>query len=267
MTVDEAFRPDIASTARMYDYFLGGKDNYPVDREAAEKVIQMMPPGTVRTAAVQNRGFLGRAVRYLAGEVKVRQFLDIGTGLPTMNQVHEVAQSVDRACRIVYVDHDPVVLAHAREMLDGIENTTIVGHDLREPSAIVGDPEVGALLDFGQPVALLLVAILHFISDDENPRELIRTLMEPMAPGSHLVISHITADTLTQTNDVETVYANATSRLFHRSRAEVTALFEGLELVDPGIVWLPEWRPDAETGLAEGIAGSLGWCGVARKTG
>ena len=265
MTDENAFRPDIASTARMYDYYLGGKDNYPVDREAAKKVIKMMPPGTIRTAAVQNRAFLGRAVRYLAREVKMRQFLDIGTGLPTMNQVHEVAQSVDTACRVVYADHDPVVLAHAREMLDGVENTTIVGHDLREPSDIIGDPEVRALLDFGQPVALLLVAILHFISDDEKPRELIRTLTAPMAPGSHLVISHATADSHAQLDDVTQVYKNATSQLSNRTHAEVAALFEGFELVEPGIVGLPEWRPDADTGLADNAGGYLFWCGVARK--
>jgi S-adenosyl methyltransferase len=265
MSDEDAFRPDIASTARMYDYYLGGKDNYPVDREAAEKVITMMPPGTVRTAAAQNRGFLGRAVRYLAHDVKVRQFLDIGTGLPTTNPVHEVAQSVDPACRVVYVDHDPVVLVHAREMLDGVKNATIVGHDLREPSAIVGDPEVRAL-DFGQPVALLLVAVLHFISDDEKPCELIRTLMEPMASGSYLVISHATADKLTQLNDVTQVYEKATSRLSNRTGAEVAALFEGFELVEPGIVGLPDWRPDPDTGLDEFAGGSLFWCGVARKS-
>jgi hypothetical protein len=266
LMIDEnAFRPDIASTARMYDYYLGGKDNYPVDREAAEKVIKMMPPGTVRTAASENRRFLGRAVRYLADEVKVRQFLDIGTGLPTVNQVHEVAQSVDSACRVVYVDHDAVVLAHAREMLDGVENTAIVGHDLREPFAIIGDPEVRDLLDFGQPVALLLVLVLHFISDDEQPRELIRTLMEPMASGSHLVISHATADNLKQLDDVTQVYEKATSKLSNRTHAEVAALFEGLELLEPGIVGLPDWRPDPDTEMADNAGGSMFWCGVARK--
>jgi hypothetical protein len=261
------FRPDIPSTARIYDYCLGGKDNYPVDREAAEYAIKLMPPGTVRTAAAQNRKFIGRAVRYLAGRMNIRQFLDIGTGLPTLNNVHEVAQSVDEACRVVYVDHDPVVLAHARAMLDGVENTTIVRHDLREPWAITGDPEVRAMLDFGRPTALLLVGVLHFISDEEKPWDLIRALMEPLTAGSHLVISHVTADSFAQWNGVTEVYENATSRLSNRTRAEVAALFEGLDLVDPGIVWLPDWRPDARTRPADNAGGTIGWCGVARKAG
>lgn len=267
MTVEDAFRPDIPSTARMYDYYLGGKDNYPADREAAEKVIAMMPSGTIRTAAQQNRGFLGRVVRHLVSERNVRQFLDVGTGLPTMNNVHDVAQRIDPACRVVYVDHDPVVLAHARDMLNAVDGTTILQHDLRDPREIVNDPELRSLLDLNQPIAVLLVAILHFINDDEDPRRLIRELMEPLPSGSYLVISHATGDSYKDQfdNAIRGGYAKATSRMCNRSRDEVAALFAGLELIEPGLVWLPQWRPDPDTGLKDNPGDSLCWCGVARK--
>ena len=138
----DAFRPDVPSTARMYDYYLGGKDNYPADRAAAERIIAMMPDGVVRTSAVQNRKFLMRVVRYLAEELEVRQFLDIGTGLPTMNSVHQVAQAIAPDSRVVYVDHDPVVLAHSRNLLHGNDRTAVIGQDLRDPAGILADPEL-----------------------------------------------------------------------------------------------------------------------------
>src|SRR5215469_16653246 len=151
-----AFRPDIPSTARMYDYYLGGKDNYPADRETAERIIGMMPTGLVRTAAVQNRKFLIRAVRHLAAELGIRQFLDIGTGLPTLSNVHEVAQSIAPDSRVVYVDHDPIVVAHGRDLLHGCDRAEIINRDLRDPASILADPSLRALLDFGKPVAVLL---------------------------------------------------------------------------------------------------------------
>src|ERR1700735_5073271 len=163
----DAFRPDIPSTARMYDYYLGGKDNYPADRAAAERAIASMPNGVVRTAAVQNRKFLMRAVRHLTADLGVRQFLDIGTGLPTMNSVHQVAQAVAPDSRVVYVDHDPVVLAHSRNLLHGNDRAPTPGRDLRDPRGILADPGLRELLDFRQPIAVLLVAVLHFISDDD----------------------------------------------------------------------------------------------------
>jgi hypothetical protein len=266
MTPDKNFRPDIPSTARMYDYFLGGKDNYPVDREAGERAIAMMPPGTVRTAATQNRKFLIRVVRYLTRDLGIRQFLDIGTGLPTMNNVHQVARNIDEDVRVVYIDHDPVVLAHARDMLTGVPHTTIIEHDLRDPAGILADAELRDTLDFSQPVAVLLVAILHFISDDSNPRGIITSLMDAVPSGSYLAISHATTDSYSEWDNVTEVYAGATSSLHNRSHDQVTALFEGYELVDPGkVVWLPEWHPDSETGLADNPGESLCWCGVARK--
>jgi hypothetical protein len=246
----------------MYDYYLGGKDNYPADRKAAEEVIAMLPDGVIRGTAQQNRMFMGRAVRYLVAEAGIRQFLDIGTGLPTMGNVHEVAQSAAPDVRVAYVDHDPVVLAHARDMLHGVGNTTIVEHDLRRPGEIIADREVRSLLDFGRPVGVLLVAILHFIQDEEDPRGIIGELMGAVPPGSYLVLSHATADAVPEWAEVTRVYAKATSGLRNRTRAEVEALFEGLELVDPGVSWVHEWRPDAETGAP---GRSVGWCGVARK--
>ena len=249
----------------MYDYYLGGKDNFPADRQAAEQVIAMMPAGTIKTAAIQNRMFLGRAVRYLA-ELGIRQFLDIGTGLPTMGNVHEVAQAVAPDCAVVYVDHDPVVLAHARDMLQGINRTAIIGHDLRNPEEILADKELLGLLDLSQPVALLLVAVLHFIKDSEDLHGILNRLMSALAPGSYLVIAHATADSFSELDEAIKVYSGATSSMHNRTRAEVVDLFAGLELVEPGVVWLSQWRPDADTGLADDPGKSLCWCGVARKS-
>ena len=161
------FRPDIPSTARIYDYLLGGKDNYPADRAAAEQIAQVLP--NVRTACQWNRAFLGRAVRFLAAERGIRQFIDIGTGLPTVRNVHEVAQDAAPGSHVVYVDNDPVVLAHGRHLLHGLAGTTILEHDLRQPDEILADPGLRALIDFEEPVAVLLVAVLHFIPDEDDP--------------------------------------------------------------------------------------------------
>ena len=249
----------------MYDYYLGGKDNYPADREAAEEVIAMMPPGIIRGAALHNREFLGRAVTYLVSEQGIRQFIDIGTGLPTMNSVHQVAQSLTPDSRVVYVDHDPVVLTHARNVLHGVPGTRIIQHDLRDPEGILADPALRAMLDLSQPVAVLLTAVLHYISDSEDPKGLIARLLGPLSPGSSIVISHATADSFAQFDDAIEVYENATSAMFNRTRAEVEKLFSGLELVEPGVVWLAEWGHGPSRELAEDPGQSLGWCGVAVK--
>jgi hypothetical protein len=265
------FRPDIPSTARMYDYYLGGKDNYPADRAAAEEVIAMMPPGIIRSAAIHNREFLGRAVSYLVSERGIKQFIDIGTGLPTMNSVHQVAQSLIPDSRVVYVDHDPVVLVHARDLLHAVPGTTIIQHDLREPEDILADPELRAMLDLGQPVAVLLIAILHFISGAEDPKGLIARLLGPLPPGSALVLSHATADSFAQFDDAIEVYENATSTMFNRPRAEVEELFSGLEpaepgAAEPGVKWLAEWGRGPDWEPEEDPGRSLGWCGVAVKS-
>jgi S-adenosyl methyltransferase len=269
----DEFRPDVPSTARIYDYYLGGKDNYPADRAAAEHIIASMPNGVVRTAAVQNRKFLMRAVRHLTADLGIRQFLDIGTGLPTMNSVHQVAQLVAPDSRVVYVDHDPIVLAHSRNLLHGNERTTVIRQDLRDPAGILADPQLRAVLDFRQPIAVLLVAVLHFVADAEDPYGVVKALMDPMPAGSYLVISHFTADSFDEQADAAAQgYRNATSSVHHRTRAEIAEFFAGYDLIDPGeLVWAPRWRrdadaPDDDPEVTVNPGRSLSWCGVARKS-
>jgi hypothetical protein len=261
----KVFRPDIPSPARMYDYFLGGKDHYPVDRQAAEEVIATMPAGVVRTAARANRDFLGRAVRYLAGQAGITQFLDIGTGLPSMGSVHEIAKACNPHSRIVYVDNDPIVIAHGREMLQGVDQAVIIRHDLREPEQILADPQLRQTLDLDQPVAVLLVAVLHFIRDDEDPGGIIDRLLAPLPSGSHLVVSHGTSDGYPQADKAAGVYRRATTTAHLRSRDELGALLTGLHLIEPGLVWLPHWRPDPGTGLQNEPEKSLCHGAVADK--
>ncbi|MCO5969852.1 SAM-dependent methyltransferase [Actinoallomurus soli] len=260
----DEFRPDIPSPARVYNYILGGKDHYPADRVVAENTMAALP--SARHAALENRGFLRRAVRHLAAEAGVRQFLDIGTGLPSYGQVHEIVQEIAPESRIVYVDNDPVVLAHGRDMLHGVDGTAIVRHDLRDPEGILADPALRRLLDLDRPVALLLVAVLHFIADDEDPYGLVRRLVKPLPAGSHLVISHATDD---GDDEVETALKDnyKTSSSAHvRTHAQVEAFFAGLELIEPGVVWTPLWRPDeASSPLRETPGRSVCWAGVARK--
>jgi SAM-dependent methyltransferase len=253
-------------TARMYDYFLGGKHHFAADRATAEIAAQGW--GTVRVAVRENRKFLGRAVRYLVREAGIRQFLDIGTGLPTTNNVHEVAQAVAPESRVVYVDNDPLVLAHARALLAGTPagRTAYIAADLREPETILADPVVRDTLDFTRPVALMLVAILHFITDADNPRALVSTLLDALPPGSYLVASHATAEHdpvavhgLEQTYRAAGVTAQARD---HRDFAGIA--FTGLRLVEPGVVSVSEWRPD-EIGLRPSPAGVNWYGGVARK--
>jgi hypothetical protein len=268
----DAFRPDIPSTSRMYDYYLGGKDNYPADRAAAERAIASMPEGVVRSAAVQNRKFLMRAVRHLTAGLGIRQFLDIGTGLPTMSSVHQVAQSIAPESRVVYVDHDPIVLAHSRNLLHGNERATIIRQDLRDPAGILADPELRAMLDLSRPVAVLLVAVLHFISAADDPCGAVQALMDPMPAGSYLVISHFTADSFIQAEDAAKEYQNATSTLHSRTWSQVAEFFTGYDLIAPGkLVWAPQWRrdvdaPDDDPEVKANPGRSLTWCGIGRKT-
>ncbi|MGN9838457.1 SAM-dependent methyltransferase [Nonomuraea sp. H19] len=261
----QGFDPDTPNVARLYDYYLGGKDNFPADRAAAERILQVAPE--LRAAARANRAFLGRAVRHLAG-AGIRQFLDIGTGLPTQENVHQVATKVAPDSRVVYVDLDPVVLVHARALLDGQGGTTVVQGDLRKPGEILSHPDVTHTIDFSRPVGVLLVAVMHFIAESEEPQEIIATLREAMAPGSYLVMSHGTSDASAAAADKGTeVYRNASAQLTLRDRERITALFEGFELVEPGLVWLPEWRPEpADTiDFIDSPASSLILCGVGRK--
>jgi len=264
-------RPEEPNVARMYDYMLGGKDNFPADREAVRRTFEILGEDVVRGTVLQNRLFLGRAVRYLARDLGITQFLDIGTGLPTMNSVHEVARAGGEGwaapdSRVVYVDNDPVVIAHARHMLHGVDGATIVGHDLRDPGGITGDPRVRSILRFDQPIAVLLVAILHFVADADDPQRIAGALMAAVPPGSCLVISHLSADHYAAADKAAVVYEDASSGLHLRTRAAVAAMFGGLPLVPPGeLVWSSRWHPDADTPPVDSPGGASLWCGVARK--
>ena len=232
--------------ARVYDYLLGGKSNFAADRALAQKMLQETPG--LRIAARENRAFLGRAVQYLAGEAGVRQFLDIGTGLPTTGNVHEVAQRIAPESRVVYADNDPMVLAHARALLTSAPEgrTAYIHADLRDPAAILSHPDTRALLDFGQPIALMLVAILHFTPDEFKPAEIIATLVDALPAGSYLVATHLT----TEHDPVATSAGQQTMReagmAMQKRDSDVFAglAFSGLELVPPGVVLASEWRPD-----------------------
>jgi S-adenosyl methyltransferase len=246
VTFDEdwrkTFRPDIPSAARVYDYLLGGKDNYPADRTVAESMIAQLP--NVKLAVQWNRAFLRRVVRYLVNEAGIRQIIDIGAGLPTVRNTHDIALEANPAARVVYVDHDPVVLAHARSMLQGIPNTAIIEQDLLEPDKILADPTLERLIDFGEPAALLFLSILHFVADEADPAGLIARLASPFPAGTHVAISHATPDTVPAVSDVERFVDHATEQAHVRSRAEVLRLVAGMEIVGPGLTWPPEWRPD-----------------------
>jgi SAM-dependent methyltransferase len=259
----DTFRPDIPSSARVYDYLLGGKDHYPADREVAESMIAQLP--NVRLAVQWNRAFLRRVVRYLISEAGIHQIIDIGAGLPTVGNTHEIALAADRDARVVYVDHDPVVLAHARDMLQGVRNAAIIQQDLFSPDKILADPELTELIDFGQPAAVLLLSILHFVPDSADPANLIARLLAPFPSGSHVAISHATPDTVAEVSDVERVFDEATEQARVRSRAEIAKLVEGLEIIEPGLAWPPEWRPDRGAEIPANAAESYYCVVVARK--
>jgi S-adenosyl methyltransferase len=255
----------VAHPARVYDYWLGGKDNFAADREAAEAAIADNPfivPG-VRT----NREFLGRAVRYLAGEAEIRQFLDIGTGIPTADNTHEVAQATAPDARIVYVDNDPIVLVHARELLTSTAEgaTDYIEADVRDPGHVLR--QAAATLDFGQPVAVVLLAILQFISDAEDPYALVAALMDAMVPGSYLVISHPASDIHAEAMAKMARSLNRRQRepdhVRFRNHDEFSRFFDGLDLIEPGVAQPHRWRPGP--GSFVPAQDMSAWCAVARK--
>lgn len=240
-----ALDPNVPNVARMYDYMLGGKENYASDRAAVQKLTELAP-GVPRFARL-NREFLGRAVRYVAGQ-GVTQFLDVGAGLPTQESVHQVAQSVSPYARTVYVDNDPVVLAHSRALLSGASNVEFVAGDVRDPAGILAGPEVSALLDFGQPVCLLFLAVLHFVTDEEDPAAVVAAFRDALAPGSYLILSHGTAhgappQIAVRSTDARRVYDNASAQITYREPEQVSGLLDGFSLVEPGLVHISEWRP------------------------
>jgi hypothetical protein len=257
------FRPDIPSSARICDCLLGGKDNYPADRKAAEIIDRLLPDA--RLAVRQNREFLGRVVRYLTAEAGIRQIIDIGAGLPAAGNTHEVAAAACPDARVVYVDHDPVVLTHARDMLHGVPNATVIEGDLCAPEAILADPDLTALIDFSQPVAILLLSVLHFVGDKADPAGLIARLHGPFPSGSLVALSHATSDATAAVDDAAKVFGQATEQAHVRSRMEIAKLVVGLDVVEPGLVWTPQWRPEPGAVLPPDAGESYCCAVVARK--
>jgi hypothetical protein len=254
-----------AHPARIYDALLGGQDNYAADREAVRKLLKTAPE--VRDCALANRAFLQRAVRFLVGEAGIRQIIDIGTGIPATGNVHEIAGQIAPDTRVAYVDNDPIVHVHANALLTGTGTTSIVLADLRDPEAILAHPKIGALIDFTQPVALLLVAIMHFISDPENPARIIAAFRDALPAGSYLALSHGTADLRPEAaRQAAAVYDQATSTFTPRSHAEVTEFFDGWDLVEPGLVQVPLWRPDGRPPRQKELSRVWVYGGVARKS-
>ncbi|MFG2477809.1 SAM-dependent methyltransferase [Streptomyces fagopyri] len=247
--------------ARIYDYLLGGKDNYEVDQRAGDELAAAAPEARIGLRA--NRAFLQRAVRYVVGS-GVRQILDVGTGLPTSPNVHETAQAVAPDVRIAYVDNDPIVNAHANALVSRSGATSVVLADLRDPMAIVDHPDVRRVIDFDEPVALLLVAVVHFLTNADNPEQVVATLRDALPAGSFLVLSHATGD-FADRSDAQAVYNKATASLNLRGRAAVERFFDGFELVEPGLAQVPFWRPDGPPPARSGEIGFYG--GVGRKSG
>jgi hypothetical protein len=257
-----SFDTSVAHIARVYDYWLGGKDNFAADRAAAEAAIDAYPDIIFSVRA--NRTFLGRVVRYLAGEAGIRQFLDIGTGIPAANNTHEVAQSVAPESRVVYVDNDPVVLTHARALLTSGPHgvTSYLDADLRDTGRVL--TAAAQTLDFSRPVALMLMAILQHVDNAENPYAVVATLLDALPPGSHLALSHPASDIEAEAQGklAERLNQTMAEKVTMRDRAQVTRFFDGLELVEPGLVRVQQWRPASEH-EANSPAGL--WGGVGRK--
>jgi S-adenosyl methyltransferase len=243
--MSDRFDTGVAHPARRYNYWLGGKDNFAADRESGDLLAKSYP--AARIAARANRAFLGRAVSHLAADAGVRQFLDIGTGLPTADNTHEVAQRIAPASRVVYVDNDPMVMVHARALLTSTPDgeTRYIEEDLRNPEKILA--QAAEVLDFREPVGLVLVAVVHFLSDQDQAREIVHTLLDALPPGSHLVMTCATTDFLTPELKANWDESLRTGRsdVYPRTRAEFDQFLTGLEVIDPGVVPISEWRPSA----------------------
>jgi hypothetical protein len=276
MTTDPYGEPKFDTTrphpARRYNYWLGGKDHFEPDRESGDAIAKVYPG--VRTAAIENRGFLKRGVEYLAGECGVRQFLDVGTGLPAPDNTHEVAQRIAPESRVVYVDNDPMVLSHARALLTS--STTMrpenrnayVDADLRDPKAILAPAR--NVLDFDQPIGLLLIAVLHFLLDDDKPAEVMAELLQAMPAGSYLLVSHATGDPFDDATRAAWDDLAASGRhgdFQYRSREEVLALLDGWSVLPPGLVPVAEWEPGGLLDAAVPFADGAAYGGIALKPG
>ena len=258
--------PDKASVARMYDAMLGGEHNFAIDREAVAAVTGIDPQA--RTLARANRAFLGRAVRFLVRS-GVRQFIDLGSGIPTQGNVHEVAQAVSPTARVVYVDKDPVAVAHSTTLLSDNPYAGIVDADIRRPADVLSSPQVRELIDFDEPVAVLMVAILHFVAPEEDPAGIVAAYRDALPDGGWLALSHATNEDRPDTAAAVTqLYrSRATSPVTTRSRDEIHGLFAGFDLTEPGLVHVPLWRPDADEQVPEKPSEYWVYAGVGRKSG
>ncbi|MER7171652.1 SAM-dependent methyltransferase [Streptomyces mesophilus] len=256
----------VPSVSRIYDYYLGGSHNFESDREAARKAMEFMP-GLPKIMQA-NRAFMRRAVGY-AVERGITQFLDIGSGIPTFGNVHEVAQELHPGARVAYVDHDPVAVAHSEAVLDGNPDAVVLAADLRKPQEILGSPQLSGLLDLDRPVALLLVAVLHFVEDSDDPYAAVAALRDALAPGSLLILTHASFDGIPLTQEraggTVGVYKDIRNPLIMRSRDEIGRFFEGYEMVEPGLVSMPLWRPEAPPEQEDPFAFS-GYAGVGLLT-
>jgi hypothetical protein len=233
---------DVPSAARVYDFLLGGAHNFDIDRIVGKKVLEVQPNG--RQIARSNRAFLARAVRYLIDN-GITQFLDLGSGIPTVGNVHEVAQRANPDCRVVYVDYDAVAVAHSQLILQGNERAAVVDADLRQPDVVLNNPIVRRFLDFDRPIGLLMVAVFHFVADEKRPLDIVARYRAALPSGSYIALSHLTADQMrAESAAVVEAMKNSKDPMYFRSYDEVVALFEGLELVDPGVVSAPDWRGD-----------------------
>ncbi|WP_326921418.1 SAM-dependent methyltransferase [Actinophytocola sp.] len=255
---------DMPSPARMYDALLGGSHNFAVDRRAVEMAVAKVPD--LPKVAWSNRAFLRRSVRFMVA-AGIRQFLDIGSGIPTSGNVHEVAWEADPQCRVQYVDLDSVAVAHSRAILAGQERAAAIEGDLRAPKELLADPRLRKMIDLSQPVGVLLVAVLHLLSDGENPRGVVAAIRDAIAPGSYIAISHLTS--AQRPEDAmrlgEQAKAGSGVGIYFRSREDITALFDGLTVVAPGVVELALWRPESAEDIYEEPGRSLGLAGVGRR--
>jgi hypothetical protein len=233
-----------ANPARMYDYYLGGAHNFAVDREAAEQVLAILPE--TRTFARENRAFLRRVVRYLVREAGITQFLDLGSGIPTVGNVHEIAQGIDPSCRVVYVDHEPVAIAQSRRLLADNANATVIHADVRDSAHVLGNAETLRLLDFDRPLGLLMLQVLPFVPDSDDPAAIVAAYRVACAPGSYLALAHSLTPEFWPGAVAEAVklYTNSTHPLCLRTPDEVSTFFAGYELIEPGVVFTSGWRPD-----------------------
>ncbi|MCI2423902.1 SAM-dependent methyltransferase [Saccharopolyspora sp. K220] len=263
MWVPDNVDEETPSAARLYDYLLGGAHNFAADRALAEKFLTALP--SARDVARLNRSFLRRAVVFM-GQQGVRQFLDIGSGIPTVGNVHQIAQDADSQARVVYVDYESVAVAHSQLLLQGNDNATIVQADMREPEAILKAAETRRLLDFSEPIGLIMAGVFHFVPPEADAPAIVARYRDALAPGSYLALSHFTADiSPDEMAGVTEVMKRSADPIYTRTHAEITELFTGFDLVSPGVVGTAMWRPERPEQAADEPGGSQIYAGVGRK--